>query len=284
MERFDRDLKSPKFTSYEVSHPQQIVGDFEVAAKEVTVREFEEFLEERTDDRHLNRAYSRIRENPTKSRMDQSDVVNLPADGISWYNAVEYCDWLSRRDRLTSCYRDPRGPDAKVSFAELENSQSVPVCDRAGSGFRLPTNGEWELACRAGSTTLWPFANDDEYLVKFAACSKSGGEMLPVGSLRPNALGLFDMLGNVAELTDSPSRAVAAGKRVVDLAVRTGDSSLLSFDARGGGFFESPAFVRPGRRVATAIHRDWHRFPEYYGLGFRVVRSLGVESGDSSKR
>ncbi len=280
LERFDRDLKNPGFTSYEVSHPQQIVGDFEVAAREVTVREFEEFLEDRKEAKHLNRAYSRIRENPTKSRMPDSDIFNFPADGISWYNAVEYCDWLSRRDRLSSCYSDPRDPDAAVSFADLENSQSVPACDRTKNGFRLPTNGEWELACRAGSATLWPFADDDEFLVNFAVCSKSGSEMSPVGSLRPNAFGLFDMLGNVAELTDSPSRAVA-GKRVVDLPVRTGDGSVLSFDARGGGFFESPAFVRSGRRVATAIHRDWHRFPEYYGLGFRMVRSLDAPPGDS---
>ena len=105
--------------------------------------------------------------------------------------------------------------------------------------------------------------------------------MLPGGSLRPNAFGLFDMLGNVAEMTDSPSRAAPAGKRVVDLPVRIGDSSLLSFDARGGGYFESPSFVRPGRRVATAIYSDSHRFPEYLGLGFRVIRTLEITAGDS---
>ena len=270
---FNADLRNPEFSAYEVEHPQQIQGGFEIATLEVSVAEFEEFLEDCSHARHLEKAYARIRENPTKRRLTEEQVQKLPADGISWYNAVEYCVWLSRRHHLFSCYGEFDDLDHMFARMQSDENRNIPPCDRSVNGYRLPTNAEWELACRAGSDTLWPFGATDEYLEKYAVSAKSGSEMLPVGSLRPNRWGLFDMLGNCTEMTDSPSRSNTQGQLLVDEQQRTGKSNL-TFDVRGGAYFESPAFVRSGRRVALKAYWDSHRFPEYFGAGFRIVRTL----------
>ena len=262
----DRDLRSPNFNGFEVAHPHQIAGDFEIAAREVTVAEFEAFLNDRADARYLDKVVSRIRENPTKLGTDEKRLLQMPADGLSWYNAVEFCIWLSQRHGLPSCYGELE--DVNSAFESLERSKRVLPCDRSKTGYRLPTNGEWELACRAGTATRWPMGDTDEYLVKFAACSNSGGNMVPTATLRPNSLGLFDLLGNVAEMTDSPSHAISAGELFVEPAKRSADADTISFDLRGGAYYESSSYVRTARRVAAAIHQDG------FGLGFRLVRSL----------
>ena len=273
---FDRELRNPSFNGFEVAHAQQIVGDFEIAAEEVTVAEFEQFLDDRIEASHLNRVGNRIRENPTKSRAGEADVLQMPADGLNWYDAVEYCIWLSERHGLESCYGDL--DDVSAAFEQLEQSRSVLGCDRTKSGYRLPTNGEWELACRAGSTTLWPFGRNSDYIVNYAACSIGGGKMLLTGSLRPNAMGLFDMLGNAAEMTDTPSEAPVGGQLRVDSPVREAESTKISFDVRGGAYSESPVFVRTARRVAAANYQDHFRTPENLGLGIRLVRTLAAET------
>ena len=270
LQGFDRDLRDPEFSGYEVEHAQQIAGDFEMATCEVTVQMFEQFLEARESANHLNRAYERIRQNPSKLRLSEKQIEDLPADGISWYDAIEYCVWLSEQHGFESCYDVANDPAA---FAEMISAQITPDCDRSRNGYRLPSNGEWEYACRAGSRTLWPFGDMDTYLIEYAACSKGGSDMLPIGSLRPNAWGLFDLLGNAAEMTDSPSRSNARGSLVTDSAKRV-ETKLLTFDVRGGAYYQSPFFVRSARRVGSDVYTDSYGFPGYWGKGLRLVRTL----------
>lgn len=118
--------------------------------------------------------------NPGFPQLDSHPVIN-----VTWFDAVRFCDWLSKTE---------------------------------GRKYRLPTEAEWEYACRAGSTTRFNFGDDSEQLTRFAACydaetgkvfpdwlpfatssSDKFSFTAPVGSFKPNAWGLYDMHGNVWE-------------------------------------------------------------------------------------
>ena len=106
-----------------------------------------------------------------------------PVEQIRWKDAAEYCNARSRLEGLTPCY-------------DLTTWQ----CDFAKSGYRLPTEAEWEYACRAGTRTTFFFGDDLAQLGKYA-CFKGNSTRSPspVGSKQPNPWGLYDMYGNVWE-------------------------------------------------------------------------------------
>jgi formylglycine-generating enzyme required for sulfatase activity len=104
-----------------------------------------------------------------------------PVEQIRWIDAAKYCNARSRLENLSACY-----------------DSATWKCDFAADGYRLPTEAEWEYACRAGSTTEYPFGDSPARLGEFAwfreNCPRSPQ---PVGSKPANAWGLSDMCGNV---------------------------------------------------------------------------------------
>ena len=105
-----------------------------------------------------------------------------PVEQVSWEEAVDFCNALSRREGLQPAY------DAQRTL--LPNS----------TGYRLPTEEQWEYACRAGNPGRWCFGDDEEKLSEYAWFGEgSSGETHPVALKTPNAWGLYDMHGNVWE-------------------------------------------------------------------------------------
>jgi len=115
---------------------------------------------------------------PTKTPGDER-----PVQQVTWLQAVRYCNARSLAEGLGPCY------DA----AALK-------CNFDATGYRLPTEAEWEYACRAGTTGDYFFGNDPRELRKFAWFADNARKAThPVGRAQPNAWGLHDMQGNLSE-------------------------------------------------------------------------------------
>jgi len=146
---------------------------------------------------------------------------------------------------------DSKGPTKRVE--RLEWNDAVEFCRKlraqtAGVGYRLPTEAEWEYVCRAGTTTAYSFGNDASVLSKYA-WHRDNSKLTthPVGELKPNAWGLYDMHGNVLEWCQDRYGLYVSQQVVSD---PTGPASGRGHVLRGGSFFLlPPEYVR-------AAHRD----------------------------
>ncbi|GAA4695295.1 SUMF1/EgtB/PvdO family nonheme iron enzyme [Pseudonocardia yuanmonensis] len=161
----------------------------------------------------------------------------LPVTEVSWFDALRFCNARSAAEGLQPCYTlgaDPDGLDVEW--------------DRSATGYRLPTEAEWEFACRAGSADVRPGELDDIAWYR----GNSGGHPHGVGTRAPNAWGLHDMIGNVWEWTwDRFDTEVYGPYRVF----------------RGGGWFDPP------RACRASCRRKSHPTLRIDDLGFRLARS-----------
>jgi len=172
----------------------------------------------------------------------------LPVEKVSWLDAVEFCNKLSEREKRTRFYR-------------VDGSEVTVV---GGDGYRLPTEAEWEYACRAKSTTLYPFGDDTSKLGEHAWFGGNAeSKTHPAGQKLPNAWGLYDMLGNVWEwCADWYDEAYYAFSPPADPPGAPNASHRV---IRGGGWRYGPWSCRPAFR--------YRGLPAYRsdGLGFRVA-------------
>ena len=158
---------------------------FAIAAKEVTLEQWQRF--ERTNTQY---------QSPPSFVSQYSPDQNGPMIGFSWYIAASYCNWLSEQEGLPKnqwCYL----PNDSGAYAE---GMTIPDNVLQRTGYRLPTEAEWEFACRSGTVTSYYFGRSIELLDKYAWYQPNSNQHArSCGSLLPNDLGLFDMLGNEYE-------------------------------------------------------------------------------------
>ncbi|TWT61655.1 Serine/threonine-protein kinase PrkC [Rubinisphaera italica] len=164
------------FQSDEPEHPVILTRPFLLAVSEVTQSQYEAVMGQ----------------NP--SRFRSGDSRNRPVESLTWYDAVAFCNALSRREGLSPYYAmtDAEHKEMRVTGAT--------VSILGGSGYRLPTEAEWEYACRAGTQATWYSGEDEQSLQDFGwLASQSLTSPQPVETKLPNAFGLYDMHGNVWE-------------------------------------------------------------------------------------
>ena len=172
--------------------------------------------------------------------VEDIDSSNHPVERVSWDDAVEFCRRLS----------------------------ALPEEKRAGRVYQLPTEAQWEYACRAGSKTAYSFGESSRSLGDYAWFKSNSeskthpfGKTHPVGKKKPNAWGLYDIHGNIWEWCSDWYAKDPRGSATDPMGSRTGSYPVL----RGGSCFCTA-------EVCRSANRSWN-YPWYrdYGYGFRVT-------------
>ncbi|MBI1915474.1 MAG: formylglycine-generating enzyme family protein [Planctomycetes bacterium] len=210
----------------ESQHRKRIGRTFALAATSVTKEQFLRFLPKFGH-----------------TEMKRYPDPTCPIGGVVWYEAAAYCNWLSKQEGIPEdqwCYEtNPRGQVTKLKEKYLSRT-----------GYRLPTEAEWEYACRAGAATSRYYGESAELLGKYSWYFQNAGERTwPVGSKKPNDLGLFDLHGNVYSWCQERYKEYPQGAQVEDdiediLSIDTQEGRVL----RGGSFLSPASFLRSANR------------------------------------
>lgn len=246
----------PDRKSEERLRRKTISRQFAIASTSVTVEQYGAFQDQSEDDELDLLALP-----PTLPYLKTADS---PIIGARWYEAVAYCNWLSKLEGI---------PEDQWCYVRNENGKfgagmQIKPNHLTLSGYRLPTAAEWEFACRAGSTTRRYYGSDDGLLKHYAwYWDNSENQTHPVGSLKPNDFGLFDTLGNTYEWSQSPGGSPPF--EVEDTGTWGPVQDVRTRLVLGGAFNYYASDVRAAARLEN------NPGARTFVNGFRLARTLG---------
>ncbi len=208
-----------------------------VCTTEVSQALIAEFINQLPDDDVARRGIDEI-ENPSR---------HLPAVNVDWWVSARFCNWLSQQFRLDLCY--------------AKDDQDSLVFNPGVVGISLPNSDQWEFACRGGSNQGHPFGDlhlsqsFSEYT--WIELGFDVGDIASGGELKgkmPNAYGLYNMIGNVAEWCNDQSEFdFGQGQVIKEKTVRGGNNSSTPHNWLSGYFYNAPPEFRKGMGIRLVI-------------------------------
>lgn len=190
----------------------------------------------------------------------QATSARLPATNITWFDAVLFCNARSKYHHLDTVYKYSSLTGVPGTQSKLENV----TADLKVNGYRLPTEAEWEFACRAGTSTLFFWGNDRSVVSEYAwtvTPPPAEPKIHESATLKPNTLVLYDMAGNVWEWCNDWYGVYQKSSALDPTGAVSGNERIL----RGGSAASSYYFTQSGIRSKLR--------PESYNAftGFRTV-------------
>ncbi|MDR2897673.1 MAG: formylglycine-generating enzyme family protein [Spirochaetaceae bacterium] len=251
------DMGSPEseegHTSDETLHKVRLTNDFYMGKYEITQGQYEALM-------GSNPSHFQV-----ESRGYTAGEVqeNRPVESVSWYDAIVFCNTLSMMEGLTPAYSKGGETDPGKWGAvpkKSDNEWNAITCDFDASGYRLPTEAEWEYACRAGTDKMY---NTEDAINTIDWYRDNSNQMThEVGLKTANAYGVCDMYGNVSEWCWDWFGELQGETQTNPTGSPTGAGRIF----RGGDWFTVAEYLRSAdRNFNSAFFKDGD-------TGFRVVR------------
>jgi formylglycine-generating enzyme required for sulfatase activity len=182
------------------------------------------------------------------------ETAEHPVEMVSWNDAAEFCAKLSKQEK----------------FKQFHFRAGETITPLDGAGYRLPSEAEWEFACRAGTTTKYWIGDQDEDLVRAVWFRNSGGRTHAAGELKTNPFGLYDIHGNVWEWVQDGWDAAYYGQFQDKPAINPNGTFSASPQRmiRGGGW------IAVASQCRSSVRFDYGAQDRYYCLGFRPVLTV----------
>jgi formylglycine-generating enzyme required for sulfatase activity len=188
---------------------------------------------------------------------------------VTWFEAAQYCNWLSEQEGI------PKEEWCYPTLPEIKEGMRLPDNYLERSGYRLPTEAEYEYACRSGSSTSRFFGGSEELLREYSWYTGNtfNEKPWPGGQLKPNDFGLFDVYGNVWEWGQNWVRYYLSASKDSVWTDSKDSSLIVSKDykrpRKGGSYTYGADYLRSGARNEGYIpdeRRD--------SVGFRIARTM----------